>query len=217
MNQAKSMPATTATERVAMTLSLVWTARRTSVDGNSEPLRIIRDVRRTALRTFRGVVSLREYIDIARHHEGGVKTHSKLPDDVACVLDGVLPETQDLALCYDADVLQDLTVSRTRSCALGRKGVSGLNDLMPIPSQSSSPSVTCKSRSFSRVLGAWEMISRKRTSWPVLKGLATTPRSSFYTATAAYVTRMRYFRGVPMDQSMVAATEWPTRFVATVG
>ena len=97
--------------------------------------------RRTALRTFRGVVSLREYLDIARHHEGGVKTHFKLPDDVARVLAGVLQEAQDLALCHDADVLKDLIVSRTCDCALDRKGVSGLNDLRPIPSWTNSPGI----------------------------------------------------------------------------
>ena len=108
---------------------------------NPEPLRNIRDVHRTALRTFRGVVSLREHLDSARHHEGGVKTHSKLPDDVARVLAGVLQEIQDLALCYDADVLNDLIVSRTCACALDRKGVSGLNDLRPIPIRTNSPAV----------------------------------------------------------------------------
>ena len=104
-----------------MTLSLVRTARRASVDGNPEPFRNVRYVRKTALRTFRGVASLREHLDIARHHEGGVKTHSKLPDDVARVLAGVLQETQDLALCHDADVLKGLIVSRTCDCALDVK------------------------------------------------------------------------------------------------
>ena len=108
---------------------------------NSEPLRNIRDVRRTALRTYRGFVSLREHLDFASHHEGGVKTHSKLLDDVASVLAGDLQETQGLALCYDADVLQDPIVSRTCACALDRKGVSGLNDLRPMFSRSSSPAV----------------------------------------------------------------------------
>ena len=86
---------------------------------------------------------------------------------IAHVWAGDLRETQGLALCYDADVLQGLIASRTCSCALDRKGVSGLNDLMPTPSQSSSPGVTCKSRSFSRVLGAREMNSLTKTSWPV--------------------------------------------------
>ena len=54
---------------------------------------------------------------------------------------GVLQETQDLAFCYDADVLNDLIVSRTGACALDRKGVSGLNDLRPMPIRTNSPGV----------------------------------------------------------------------------
>ena len=52
--------------------------------------------------------------------------------DTARVWAGDLQETERLALCYDADVLQDLIVSRTCACALDRKGASGLNDLRPI-------------------------------------------------------------------------------------
>ena len=66
-----------------------------------------------ALRTICGVVSLRGHLDLVRDHEGGVDAHTKLPDDVARVLAGVLQEIQGPALRDDADVLNELIVRHT--------------------------------------------------------------------------------------------------------
>ena len=82
------------------------TKERRSAQGPAQ-LRDIRDVRRTALRIFRGDVSLREILDFARWHECGVKTHPhQIPDDVTHVLAGIHQVIQWPALRDEARKLR---------------------------------------------------------------------------------------------------------------
>ena len=82
-----------------------------------------------ALRTFRGVASLREHLDLVRLHEGAVETHTKLPGDVARVLAGVLQEIQGAALRDGAEVLHEFIVSHTDANVRDREGARGFIDL----------------------------------------------------------------------------------------
>ena len=148
----------------------------------------------------------------------------QLDDDIERVWAGDLQETHGLALCYDADVLQDPIVSRTCACALDRKGVSGLNDLRPMSSWSNSPGVCLQeSELLARTWSAGDELPDE-TLLAGVERLGHDAQELIYTATAAYVTRMRYLCGdrrphisVLMDQSKVAATECPIRFVAADG
>ena len=80
------------------------------------------------LGAFRGVTTLRAHPDLVRHYEGGVETHTNLPDEIAHDSAGIPEKLQGPALRDGAEMLHELIVSHTVASVLERNGVSGHND-----------------------------------------------------------------------------------------